>query len=566
MPALQTRVDRGAIALVVILLLGYLLRSLWFDTDLYLDESDAMRVARAVSRGEGPIFETKALNWTRGYWPHPPLFIMLVTAVDLLSPGNPAAMRAMIRIFGVLAILVASLASLEVYRGEAGIAISILVALLLSANYFHVVVSNILADDMVLAFLLGLSLWLFCSYLKSGKERLLTMAGVAAGLAMFSKIGPSLLHAGILSLALSGRGEALARVRRLIMMDVPILAGGFLGLVVSWWAWGEEQMIAILYSFVVAGTRSGAGGLQSYLGRVMATGTWTAWYTTFPFVLAAVLGVVHVFRNRKDDRGLILLSFYTLIFSGFFLFVVPFAGVFRYLAPMIGPSAIIVGTLLLDSWRKVVSGSGGLGRMLLAAALVAFGTASFLLALSPSIEVTPLLTADLVRRHNLLRVTTAAVPLGVFATIVAARWAFRGPRTRSGRPAVPLLDKLSLLAMVGLLAAYAAFGLIQGAGYLEYPYARGIAEAGDYLRSHTDPDDVLLTSKDIAFYADRSYHNLKGDLPRSEIQHLLAEGNASYLAYYPPIPTWLGPTLAELGEPIRFGSTYVFNLTARPVD
>ena len=118
-------------------------------------------------------------------------------------------------------------------------------------------------------------------------------------------------------------------------------------------------------------------------------GAWASWYFTFPFGLAVLLGIVHVFKRRSDDAGLVFLSYYTLIYWGFFLIVVPFAGLFRYFAPIAGPSTILVAVYLRDGWLDTRQGLGR--RTIILGVTAALATFTYLMLSRPSLEGTHIL-------------------------------------------------------------------------------------------------------------------------------------------------------------------------------
>ena len=482
---------------------------------LQLDNMDFPAVAAATADSGLPVYYRGEENPQAVGLYHPPLYIYSLAGWFKLFGDGPISAR----MFDVLCAIVAGSLALQIVRDVFGAE----AARKIAPAFFIVYLLNQFAlqafaiadiDTSIYVPLILLAIWAPLRVVFAKAELRATPIGwrdYAVIVLMFllcfwakltTTLSLPLVILPILSIRL-GLWRAIAATLGVTIASATMF-------IFTYWIYGVVTSLDVVYTwdFLIQSlaSKSGAGGpaastfatLEAHLlDNVVSFLRWGLGLAAACAVAAEIELLFNVANTGGVERArwiaaLTILTYAIFVVGAYSLIALPFGGApFKYIAP-VWPLIALGGAWILSQ----LSSSAVREDRALAPIGVLLGVVGFLMGLFY------LRDAALLGKGNLL---LRGVAILLAAAFGAALWAtLRSPR----RSAFLGLRNLALAAAVAAAAQGFGAAVYQArADYAtQYDYGQiGFAQARDWLREHTAPDEVIMSMKDLGFAAGRRY-------------------------------------------------------------
>lgn len=474
------------ILLIILVIFGTGARFLSINKDFSADELDFVKAAEALrDTGKLIFYHSEQQPWEIGLW-HPPLYIFLIRSSFFLFEGELAA-RIVNVVFSLLGALLIFFLCFRFVEGNKGVITGLAASSLFLINYY-VFSSSLLIDiDMLSAFFVFAYVFSVLSYVKSKSPSFMILSVLSLFFAIFNRYPMAFL-------SYMGLGLLLISKRKITFLGYFFI--GLFAFVLFLGTWGFYSHFIEPGSFFIPFEHNSRlakeqfSSVVVYLGSLVINIIQFIRLFTLPFFLLLFPSLHYFLKERKTILTNALMSYSLPIFIFFILLPRPAFGYPRYFITAMPAFFILISLFLYD---KLSNFSFDMKKGF------SFFILSFVISLLLLILLRPQMTffsqRGLVQATNL---PDFILNLLCCLPLMAAFFVRKKYRTHT-----------FLIITLGLLASYS---LYFDTGFLLHDYKT--KEAGNYIKEHTLPTDIIIAPKGVAYYAERKVYVNGMDRPR----------------------------------------------------
>ncbi|MAG08705.1 hypothetical protein CMO89_04475 [Candidatus Woesearchaeota archaeon] len=516
---------KNKILLSLIILLFILIIIPQLNKPFYFDDISISRAAGSILEGKPSILliETYIPILTEIYentdelkqyilwsWLHPTLSPNMIALGYKIFGVHEYSARLVIALFSLGTLLLVYLIAKRIFKNDKRmVALALISALLYAINPLVIQSSLLVCMDMMETFFIALFFYYFIKYqqIKSGKY-LLVLGVVLALLSWTKNSATPALFVSVLAFYFLNR-----KLKKGLLNMFVISVVGFGIFWVSWLVYNNHygtdafSFLSVQSHFFRAALRSFFSSPSMFLiGRAWAMKNmffWTVPPFLFLFAWSVFSRLKKIIASRKFELIDLLWLFPSLIFAQFYLVYPQIYGFPKHFIPMMPFMCILVGYFIINSLVPKIRNSK---KVFYAASLVVVLTIvfSFIFLQDPFIEHNIFYTESISLEDNLnLYIYNNIKGLLYFAPLLISFAVFFVLLNRKAWKLRNILV-LSLFISLVSLSLYIDYTQLKADYSTYYAYGmNGVREAADYLKSKSEPDDLIIGGRALLYYAER---------------------------------------------------------------
>lgn len=463
-------------ALIIIIFLGVLFRVLSLNKDIGSEESDFVNAAKAISNTGHPIFYDSEIYPRLVFLLHPPFYIYLMSLVSSFST-NEIALRSINVIFSILVVIFIILFCTKIMGGKKGYKVGLISASLFMICYYTLSSSLIIDIDVLSTFFMFGFLYSFIQYYKTNRLSYFNLSWIFLLGGIFNRYP----IAFILYVSIGAYHLLNKDLRKHLKYYLLIGLISILFFIAFWGFYSNYIEPGTFFSFFEHNFRMGEEQFSNalvYFGSFTLNIIQLIRLVTLPLVILSIWSIISLFKMKNKLINILLI--YTLSILIFFIFVPrPAFGYPRYFLTLFPGLFILVGIFIKDNvnFEKINKKEFFIFLCIFLMSLL------ILIFLNPQSTIYE--SSGLIKATNL-----PDLILNIFGIVpVFFVLFFKDKR------------KAMIIVLFVLALSYSL--------YFDVKYITNdikTKEVGEYIKEHTNTEDIILSSKSIAYYAERRYY------------------------------------------------------------